>query len=43
MTVADLRRTMSNAEWEGWVVYHGRNVQMKQVQTWLKSKSRSGA
>jgi hypothetical protein len=43
MTVADLRRTMSNDEWEGWVIYHGRDVQRKQVQAWAKSKSWSKA
>lgn len=40
MTVRALRESMSNDEWERWVVYHGRQAQRKQmVQGWLKSKS----
>lgn len=31
MTVARLRAEMSNEEWEGWAIYHGRDMQRKQV------------
>lgn len=31
MTVADLRARISNQEWEAWAIYHGRDLQRRQV------------
>jgi hypothetical protein len=40
MTVADLRRRMSQAEWLGWYVYLGRKAQRREMESVMAKAGR---